>query len=98
MDVECMWSGSMYHMKVFTDSSVNANLRENKLATTFQTPVHGEATIWAYLLLPFCMKEYKTRVSNEEVIFNNMLQSPMNPVECTFGHLKARWAILTRWN
>jgi hypothetical protein len=42
------------------------------------------------------MKEYKTCTSNEEVIFNNMLRAARNPIECAFGRLKARWAILTR--
>ena len=31
-----------------------------------------------------------------EVIFNSMLRSARNQVECAFGRLKARWAILTR--
>ena len=102
MDVECVWPGSVHDAKVFTNSSVNAKLRENKLSSMFQTPVQGGAKIRnypigdpAYPLLPFCMKEYKTCVSNEEVILNDMLRSTWNPTECTFGRLKSRWAILT---
>ena len=49
----------------------------------------------AYPLLRFCMKEYKTCTTNEEVIFNNMLRAARNPIECAFGRMKARWAILT---
>ena len=45
MHVELMWPGSVHDTKVFTNSSVNAKLRENKLATTFQTPVQGGAKI-----------------------------------------------------
>ena len=56
----------IYDAKVFTNSSINAKLRGNKLLTTFQT-VPGGAKIPNYLigdpgypLLPFCMKEYKS--------------------------------------
>ena len=31
--------------------------------------------------------------TNEEVMFNNMLRSARNPIECAFGHLKVRWQI-----
>ena len=34
--------------------------------------------------------------SDKEVIFNNKLRSARNQVVCSFGLLKARWAILTR--
>ena len=99
MDVECMWPGSVHDAKVFANSSVNAKLGENKLATTFQTPVQGEAKIPNFLighpvyhlLLPFCMKKYKTCVTNK-----NTLRSASNHTECAFDRLKARWAILTR--
>ena len=102
MDVECMWPGSVHDAKVFTNSSINKKMRENKLPTTYQTPVVGRAKVpnhligdLAYPLLPFCMKEYKTCTCNEEVIFNNLLRAAQNPIECAFGRLKARWAILT---
>lgn len=101
MDVECRWPGSVHDAKVFANSSINAKLRNNKLPTAFQTPVPGGVKIPNYLigdpaypLLPFCMKEYETCASNEQVIFNNMLRSARNPIECAFGRLKARWAIL----
>ena len=41
------------------------------------------------------MKEYDACTSNEQVIFNNTLRSARNQIECAFGRLKARWAILT---
>lgn len=50
----------------------------------------------AYPLLPYCMKEFPSTHSNEEVIFNNMLRSARNPIECAFGRLKARWQILNK--
>jgi len=40
------------------------------------------------------MKEFASPRTNEEVIFNNMLRSARNPIECAFGRLKARWQIL----
>ena len=44
------------------------------------------------------MKEFPNTWTNEEVIFNNMLRSARNSMECTFGHLKARWQILNKRN
>ena len=42
------------------------------------------------------MKELESCKNNEHVVFNQMLRSARNPVECAFGRLKARWSILTR--
>ena len=42
------------------------------------------------------MKEYQSCKYNEEMLFNNILRSARNPIECAFGRLKARWSILTR--
>ena len=42
----------------------------------------------AYPLLLFYMNEYPSPQSNEEVIFNNMLRSARNPLECASGRLK----------
>ena len=33
---------------------------------------------------------------NEQVVFNQMLRSALNQIECAFGRLKARWRILSR--
>ena len=44
------------------------------------------------------MKEFPNIWTNEEVIFNNMLRSVRNSIECTFGHLKERWQILNKRN
>ena len=50
----------------------------------------------AYPLTPFYMKECYTCQNNEQVVFNNLLRSARNPIECAFGRLKARWAVLTK--
>ena len=103
MDVECMWPGSVHDAKVFANSSINMKLRNTTLPQVFQMPLQGAGKIPNYLigdpaypLVPFCMKEYEHCSNDAEVIFNNMLRSARNPVECAFGRLKARWAILTR--
>ena len=103
MVVECRWPGSVHDAKVFANSSINAKLRSCNLPSTYQTPIPGGVKVPNYLigdpaypLLPFCMKEYETCTKNEQVIFNNMLRSARNPIDCAFGRLKARWAILTR--
>ena len=45
----------------------------------------------AYPLLPNVIKEHSTCTTNEEVIFNEMLQSARHQTGCAFGRLKARW-------
>ena len=103
MDVECRWLGSVYDSKVFASSSVNKILRNGEMPVTFQTVMTGCEQIpnylicdFAYPFTPFCMKEFDNCNSDEEVIFNNMLRSFRNQIECSFGRLKDRWVILTR--
>ena len=103
MDVDCMWAGSVRDAKVFANSTINTKLRNAVLPQTFQKPTYKAEKIPYYLiggpaypLVPFCMKEYEHCSNSSEVIFNNMLRSARNPIECAFGRHKARWAILTR--
>ena len=103
MDVDCRWPGSVHDSKVFANSNINQKLRNGKLTGVFQSIVQGCEKIPnyfigdpAYPLTPFCLKEYDHCNEDAEVIFNNMLRSARNPIECAFGRLKARWSILTR--
>ena len=41
------------------------------------------------------MKEHETCNRNAEVVFDGLLRSAHNPIECAFGRLKACWSILT---
>ena len=50
----------------------------------------------AYPLTPFCMKELDICSSNAEVVFNDLLCSTRNPVECASGRLKTRSSMLTK--
>ena len=103
IDVECKWPGSVLDAKVFANSTICKNLRENLLPITYSTLlpftllpdpipnyVIGDP---AYPLTPYSMKEYQ---SNSEVVFNNLVQSARNLVECSTGRLKARWGFLRR--
>ena len=47
-----------------------------------------------YPRLPYGMKEFGK--TEGQLIFNNMLRSGQNQIECSFGCLKARWGILLR--
>ena len=103
MDVDCRWPGSTHDGKVFTNSAINKKMIIDALPCVFQSLQNDNKKVRnyvigdpAYPLTPFCMKEYMHCTSNEEVIFNNMPRSARNPIECTFGRLKARWSILTR--
>ena len=103
MDVDCRWPGSVHDAKVFSNSEISKRLRDSTLPGTFQTVIPGFEKVPNYLigdpaypLLPHCMKEYETCDGNDKVVFNNLLRSARNPIECAFGRLKARWAVLTR--
>ena len=103
MDVDCRWPGSVHDAKVFANSEVSKGLRNGKLPITYQTVIPGYEKVPNYLigdpaypLIPYCLKEYDTCDTNEKVIFNNLLRAARNPVECAFGRLKARWAVLTK--
>ena len=103
MDVECKWPGSVHDAKVFENSSINHKMKAGQLSKTFINLFPGYEAISNYLigdpaypLTPFCMKEYQTCGTNEEVVFNSMLRSARNQVECPFGRLKVRWGFLTR--
>ena len=81
MDVECLWPGSVHDAKVFANSSINDKLQSNKLPGIFQSVVPGCNLVPNYLigdpaypLTPFCMKEYESCRSNEQVVFNQMLR------------------------
>jgi len=103
LDVECVWPGSCHDAKVFSNSKICKRLRNKVLPETYRIVLPGHKKIPnyvigdpAYPLTPNCLKEYESCATNAQVIFNNMLRSARNPIECAFGRLKARWGILTR--
>ena len=102
-NVEVKWPGSVHDARVFANSSVQKNFTDKKFPMFYKELLPGEQPVSqlllgdpAYPLLPHVMKEYDTCNSNEQVIFNQMLRSARNQIECAFGRLKARWRILTR--
>ena len=103
IDVDCRWPGCVHDAKVFSNSTINHNMRNRKLPQTFNTliPDHDKVPNYiigdpAYPLTPYCMKEFDHCTTNAQVLFNNLLRSARHQIECAFGRLKARWSILTR--
>ena len=103
MDIDCRWPGSVHDSKVFANSSINKKLQNGNIPSVYQSLLSGRGKVPNYLigdpaypLTPFTMKEISHCKNDEDVIFNNILRSARNPVECAFGRLKARWSILTR--
>ncbi|XP_057293071.1 putative nuclease HARBI1 [Hydractinia symbiolongicarpus] len=103
MDVDCRWPGSCHDAKVFANSMISKNMKENLLPITHSSLLPGYERIPnfligdpAYPLLPHCMKEYESCKTNSQVIFNVMLRCARNPIESAFGRLKGRWGILTK--
>ena len=95
IDVECKWPGSVHDAKVFGNLVINKNLRDNLLPTTYSIPLPGQDPIpnyligdLAYPLTLYSMKEYQSCSSNSEVIFDNLLRSARNQVECSLEDLK----------
>ena len=71
---------------------MNKNLQEQKLQITHQKLLPGCEKVGnyfigdpAYPLTPYCMREFSPCSSNAEVVFNNMVRSSCNPIECAFG-------------
>ena len=50
----------------------------------------------AYPILPHVVKEYCSCSENKHVIYNQMLRSVRNMIECAFGRLKNRFRILQK--
>jgi len=103
LDVDVRWPGSVHDGRVFSNSRINRMLSKGELPMLYREILPGYDKVPvlllgdpAYPLLPYCMKEYPNPRSNEEVIFNTMLRSCRNPIECAFGRLKARWQILNK--
>ncbi len=101
--VDVKWPGSVHDAKAFAHSGIQKGYNSGKFDSFIKELVPGGAEIPqlligdpAYPLLPHLMKEYDHCTSNEQVIFNQMLRSARNQIECAFGRLKARWRILLR--
>ena len=103
IDVEVRWPGSVHDARVYANSNINKLFTSKKLPSNYQELVPGYEPVMpfllgdpAYPLLPNMMKEYSTCSTNVQLLFNNMLRSARNQIECAFGRLKARWRILNR--
>ena len=103
LDVDIQWPGGTHDAKVFAYSNINKGMQEGRIPKLYRSLLPGRDKVPlvligdpAYPLLPHCMKEYSTCYNNEQVIFNEMLRSVRNQIECAFGRLKARWQVLSK--
>ena len=103
LDVEIMWPGSVHDARVYANSKLNKHFSEKTLPMTYRTLLPGTDRIPplvlgdpAYHLLPNVMKEYGEDAHDEKAIFNQILGTGRNQIECAFERLKARWQILNR--
>ena len=103
INVEVKWPGSLHDARVFANYDIQKRFAEGKLKLFYKELLPGDESVPqlllgdpAYPLLPYVMKEFNSCTSNEEVIFNQMMRSARNQIECAFGRLKARWRILLR--
>jgi Plant transposon protein. len=93
----------LHDARVFGYCEIQKRFSDGKVELFYKELLPGEECVPqlllgdpAYPLLPYVMKEFATCSSNEEVIFNQMMCSARNQIECAFGRLKARWRILLR--
>ena len=103
VNVEINWPGRVHDARVFANCKVQESFTSGNFKLFHKELLPGHERVPqlllgdpAYPLLPYVMKEHEHCSSNKEVIFNQMLRSARNMIECVFGCLKARWRILLR--
>ena len=102
-NVEVRWPGSVHDARVFANCEIQTAFSKGNFDLYYKELLPGHECVPqlllgdpAYPLLPYVIKEYNSCGSNEQVVFNQMLRSARNQIECAFGRLKARWRILCR--
>ena len=98
------WPGSVHDARVFGNSTINMKFRNGVISPCKKGIVEGEQEVPVcqlgdpvYPLLPYLMKEFaKGGGTAQEQFFGYRLSSARMVVECAFGRLKTRLAILQR--
>ena len=103
VDVEVRWPGSVHDARVYANCQINKKFVSKEYPRVYQELIPGCVPVMpfllgdpAYPLLPNIIKEYSSCNTDKQLLFNNMLRSARNQIECAFGRLKARWRILNR--
>ena len=89
---EIKWPGSVHDAKSFANSDVQKGYSSGKFGSYQKELIPGDEGVPqlligdpAYPLLPHLMKEYDHCASNEQMVFNQMIRSARNQIECAFG-------------
>ena len=92
IDVDIRWPSGTHDAKVFSCSSINEHLQEQKQPYLCRPLLPGRDKVGllllgdpAYSLLPHVMKEFATCTTDAQVIFNQMLRDARNAIECAYG-------------
>eukprot|EP00795_Rhopilema_esculentum_P004161 gene4161-20347_t len=93
IDDDDQWPGSLHDAKIYANSKVCKNKSSSKIAITYHTLLPGRYKIPNHLiggpacpLTPYCLKEYSTCRTNDQVIFNNMLRADRNQIDVFHNH------------
>ena len=92
LDVDTRWPGSVHDAKVYKNSLINELFQKKKFPGNFRTLLDGLNPVPPLLLAD---PAYPLLSNVMKVLFNEMLRSARNQIECAFGRLKARWRINT---
>ena len=75
IDVDCRWPGSVHDTNVLSNSTINEMFRDGSQPLLHRSLLPGFDKIPvlllgdpAYTLLPYCMKEFTTSTTNEQVV------------------------------
>ena len=100
-NVEIRWPGSVHDALVLANCDVQKGYFTGIFKLFYKELLPGHEGVPqlflcdpSYPLLPYVMKKFNHCTTNKQVVFNQMLRSARNQMQCAFGRFKDRWRTL----